>query len=139
MPLDPRALYLAADGLCICCARPMPEVGDITASKGARPTLEHVFPKHPAPSALPIIARFLRIFPFRFRPCALAHSKCNNRKGNRAPTGCEVIFLLAVNARTGMRISARSLRLVQKTRTEKLRRNRRNRRLRDEMQRALDG
>ena len=28
----------------------------------------------------------------------LAHRKCNGRKGNRAPTACEVIFLMGVNA-----------------------------------------
>jgi hypothetical protein len=30
---------------------------------------------------------------------AMAHWKCNHRKANRAPTGCEVIFLMVVNAR----------------------------------------
>lgn len=29
----------------------------------------------------------------------LAHNRCNNLKGDRWPTGCEVIFLAAVNAR----------------------------------------
>lgn len=31
----------------------------------------------------------------------LTHSKCNTRKGNQPPTGCECIWLLAVNARLG--------------------------------------
>lgn len=33
----------------------------------------------------------------------LAHRPCNGRKANRMPTGCELTFLLAVNARLGVR------------------------------------
>lgn len=32
----------------------------------------------------------------------LAHKSCNNRKADRWPTGCECIFLMAVNARLGV-------------------------------------
>lgn len=31
----------------------------------------------------------------------LSHAACNNRKGDREPTGCEKILLAAVNARLG--------------------------------------
>ena len=31
----------------------------------------------------------------------LAHSGCNSWKGDRPPTGCELVWLLAVNARIG--------------------------------------
>lgn len=31
-----------------------------------------------------------------------AHQPCNVRKGDRLPTGCELIWLLAVNARLGV-------------------------------------
>lgn len=31
----------------------------------------------------------------------LAHKSCNNRKGDRAPTGCEIVLLEAANARFG--------------------------------------
>lgn len=31
-----------------------------------------------------------------------AHGECNRRKGGRMPTGCELIWLLAVNARLGV-------------------------------------
>lgn len=31
-----------------------------------------------------------------------AHFDCNNRKADRLPTGCELVFLLAVNARLGV-------------------------------------
>ena len=30
------------------------------------------------------------------------HGPCNSRKSNRMPTGCELIWLLAVNARLGV-------------------------------------
>lgn len=32
----------------------------------------------------------------------LCHGECNGRKTNDAPTGCEMVFLLAVNARLGV-------------------------------------
>lgn len=32
----------------------------------------------------------------------LAHSPCNNAKANDIPTGCEMIWLFAVNARLGV-------------------------------------
>lgn len=96
----PVALWHAADGLCSCCAKPMPEIG-MESSKGARATIEHVFPRSPKGHAVRKIRLFYDLFPgeFRGRRTAMAHSKCNNRKGNRAPTGCEVVFLMAVNAR----------------------------------------
>lgn len=32
----------------------------------------------------------------------LAHGECNGAKSNDAPTGCEMVWLLAVNARLGV-------------------------------------
>ena len=32
-----------------------------------------------------------------------AHNRCNNRKSNDIPTGCEMVWLLAVNARLGVK------------------------------------
>ena len=32
----------------------------------------------------------------------VAHVRCNSRKGNRMPTGCEVIWLSFVNVRLGI-------------------------------------
>jgi len=32
---------------------------------------------------------------------AMAHRPCNLKKGNRLPTGCEIIWLCAINARGG--------------------------------------
>lgn len=31
------------------------------------------------------------------------HMRCNNRKANRKPTGCELIWLLAINNRLGVK------------------------------------
>jgi hypothetical protein len=96
----PVALWHASDSLCSCCAKPVPAIG-MEASKGARATVEHVFPRSPGGKAMAKIRVFYDLFPgmFKNRRTAIAHSKCNNRKGNRAPTGCEVVFLMAVNAR----------------------------------------
>jgi hypothetical protein len=30
-----------------------------------------------------------------------AHARCNNHKGSRRPTGCELVWLMVVNARLG--------------------------------------
>lgn len=35
----------------------------------------------------------------------VSHSECNNRKGDREPTGCEIILLHAVNARLGFELT----------------------------------
>lgn len=36
-----------------------------------------------------------------YRNLMLTHYPCNERKGSRMPTGCELIFLAVVNARLG--------------------------------------
>lgn len=33
---------------------------------------------------------------------AMVHGRCNTRKADRMPTGCELIWLMAVNARLGV-------------------------------------
>lgn len=37
----------------------------------------------------------------------VSHSECNHRKGDRDPTGCEVILLHAVNAKLGFELKPR--------------------------------
>lgn len=39
----------------------------------------------------------------------ISHAECNNRKGDREPTGCEIILLHAVNARLGVELTQRIL------------------------------
>lgn len=52
-------------------------------------TLDHVIPKS-------------RGGPDRLGNLFAAHYPCNQEKGNRMPTGCELIWLLAVNSRLGV-------------------------------------
>lgn len=40
--------------------------------------------------------------PLRFGNVVLAHQPCNQRKANRPPNGCELVFLLMVNNRLGV-------------------------------------
>lgn len=37
----------------------------------------------------------------------VSHAQCNNRKGDREPTGCEIIMLHAVNAQLGLELTPR--------------------------------
>jgi hypothetical protein len=54
-------------------------------------TIEHVYPRS-------------RYFLFNDGNQLISHAECNNRKGDRDPTGCEVILLYAVNAQLGLEI-----------------------------------
>ena len=40
--------------------------------------------------------------PDRLGNYVVMHEGCNNRKGNRQPTGCQLVFLLAVNNKLGV-------------------------------------
>ncbi len=99
-PAHPSALWLAGGKLCCCCAKPTPEPGTPGVLYNQRGTVEHVIPKSPKPADLARAAAMARIIGGQRRK-AIAHSKCNQRKGNRLPTGCELVFLMAVNARMG--------------------------------------
>lgn len=95
------ALWAAGGGLCCCCFADLaaPDTQGLPLARTA--TIEHVLPKSPRACDLPKIAAFRAIVGRAGRK-AMAHWKCNHRKGNRPPTGCEVIFLMAVNARLGL-------------------------------------
>lgn len=100
-----KRLYKAALGLCICCAKPMPQPKDRRVKgwcKGrpisAEPTIEHVFPRNPYAPDMRRMAALRRFLGDR-GTTAPAHEVCNRRKGNRPPTACEVIFLTAVQDR----------------------------------------
>jgi 5-methylcytosine-specific restriction endonuclease McrA len=73
-------LWDAQRGICGLCGKPM--------RGGQNDSLDHVIPHslgghNGAGNSL------------------LCHSECNGRKSNDVPTGCEMVFLLAVNARIG--------------------------------------
>lgn len=53
----------------------------------SRPSLDHVIPQDLGGT--------------NFRNIVAAHNRCNAEKSNDIPTGCEVIWLLVVNARIG--------------------------------------
>jgi hypothetical protein len=86
----------AQDGLCAICGKP------IEVAKNNGPSIDHVFPKSQANTAArcrpPGLGHWQRP-----RPNLLlaSHRKCNSRKCDRYPTGCEMIWLYWVNARLG--------------------------------------
>lgn len=120
----PYRLWIAAGGLCICCAKKMPHMGQGNPVTNA-PTVEHVFPRHPRACSLKKCRDLESLFDLPNKK-AMAHAICNRKKGNRAPKPCEVIFLMALNARIGhtaqndskpgaqMRTAARSARRKRK-------------------------
>lgn len=75
-----RALFAAQDGLCALCGRPM---------GAANRSVDHVIPK--ALGGRNCVGNLL-----------IAHSPCNGAKGDRPPTGCEMVWLLAVNNRLNL-------------------------------------
>jgi 5-methylcytosine-specific restriction endonuclease McrA len=81
-----RAAYRVQGGICAICGGRMPPLDDY---HGNPPSREHVIPKS-----------------WGGRDClgniVAAHHRCNMRKANRRPTGCELIWLQAVNARLGV-------------------------------------
>ena len=81
--------YRAQDGVCAICGRRMPPLGNYEPRALQRVTREHVIPQSwGGPNQLGNIVA--------------AHWLCNSRKSDRKPTGCELIWLLAVNARLGV-------------------------------------
>ncbi len=75
-----RALFREQEGLCAICGKPMDE---------ARRTVDHVVPK--AMNGRDCVGNLV-----------IAHYDCNIEKADRAPTGCELIWLLAVNNRLNL-------------------------------------
>lgn len=74
-----RVLGRAQGGLCALCADPLEPKPHLF-------TVDHVVPLG-------------RRGPDAFGNIVAAHKGCNNAKADRMPTGCELIWLLAVNAR----------------------------------------
>jgi 5-methylcytosine-specific restriction endonuclease McrA len=74
-------LFAAQRGLCAICAHPLDPVIH-------RATTDHVIPL--ALGGKDGLGNFVA-----------THNKCNNWKANDVPTGCEMVWLLLVNARVG--------------------------------------
>lgn len=81
-------LYLAQRGTCAICGLPMLDHVDHRKGDGGY-TIEHVRPLIERGSLL-------------LGNIVTAHYLCNFDKGQRLPTGCEMIWLAAVNARLGI-------------------------------------
>lgn len=87
----------AQGGLCGICGRPIRLNAPLGANKGA--SVDHVWPKDRIPKGSSgrtsgnVVA---------------THGICNRRKDNRLPKGCELIWLMAVNARLGLPLGARN-------------------------------
>lgn len=92
MSVEYLARLRASQGaLCPICGDGLPPMGNICAPR-LRNTFDHVWPRRPAKGARGgHIGNLL-----------CAHYGCNTTKGNRLPTGCEIIWLDAVNSRLGL-------------------------------------
>jgi 5-methylcytosine-specific restriction endonuclease McrA len=77
-----RILHIAQSGICGSCGAVLDEIP-------AKGSLDHVVPR--SLGGVDELGNLL-----------LMHKICNAKKTNDAPTGCEMIFLLAVNAKLGV-------------------------------------
>lgn len=75
-------LYAAQEGICALCGRPL-------EGPGPKHSLDHVIPH--ALGGKNALGNLV-----------LSDDLCNRRKANDQPTGCEMVMLLAVNARLGV-------------------------------------
>jgi 5-methylcytosine-specific restriction endonuclease McrA len=87
---DMAAAYVAQGGLCASCGHKMLKLGDHYGMRARRPSCEHVIPRSMGGSD-------------HLGNIVATHWICNSLKSDRKPTGCEPIFLLAVNARLGVK------------------------------------
>lgn len=88
--LGKRWLWQAQQRMCGLCGQPITEeqLGFWIGEEKA--TLDHVWPT----SLLPVDTS-------QKGNTMIAHDLCNNRKANRPPRACEVLFLFAVNRALG--------------------------------------
>ena len=77
------ALGEAQGWLCPICGQPM--------DPNLAPSVDHVHPRRGKQARTGL-----------YRNALGTHFWCNNAKGDREPTGCELIWLAAVNARLGV-------------------------------------
>lgn len=109
-PKDHEVVRLARlqDGICALCGKPLFRRTSKAGSN--RTSLDHVWPKNRdhthGRDAPPGCGKWEPKRPagarrrIRWNKLA-AHGKCNSAKGNRYPTGCELIWLAAIRARLG--------------------------------------
>jgi len=91
-------LWRVQGGLCSICGTPVEPIHRPGKRHGA--SRDHTFPRammHNGRDRPPGLGRHARWR--RGGWVTMAHTRCNNAKGSRWPTGCEMIWLLAVKAR----------------------------------------
>ena len=78
--------------------------GAIQRARGREPalftTLDHVWPRRGKSGSTGL-----------YRNALATHADCNSAKGDRPPTGCEIIWLTAVNARMALEAPKRAVRV----------------------------
>jgi 5-methylcytosine-specific restriction endonuclease McrA len=83
-----RAIVAAQEGICAGCCEPVS--AETPLNKPLSASLDHVIPRRHGGHNL--VGNLI-----------VMHERCNSEvKGGRMPTGCELIWLLAVNARLGV-------------------------------------
>jgi 5-methylcytosine-specific restriction endonuclease McrA len=88
-----RAAWRAQEGICAMCGHPM---GRETRKRIPRaemelqPTAQHVIPQGWPGCANKVGGNIVA-----------AHWRCNHDHGHKPPTGCHLVWLMAVNARLG--------------------------------------
>lgn len=132
-------LWKAGGCACGLCGNPVPEPVRYAGKnpKGQKPSVEHVFPRSPKAADLDRIRRLRQIVGKRAPRVVIAHSKCNNRKSNRAPTACEVLFLVSVNLRLAAFVNEEA-NLRTKARAARRRFSKERKRIAEAMQAEVD-
>ena len=82
-------LWRAQGGICAGCGKPLPPFGQAGVKRVDQLSIDHTVPR-----ALGGVDRLGNM--------TCMHKLCNEMKTDDMPTGCEAIWLLAVNARIGM-------------------------------------
>ncbi len=80
-------LHEAQGGICPGCGQPI--YMDVYKNRPFGCTIDHCIPL--SRNGADLVGNLLAM-----------HKRCNEHKGNRMPTGCEIIFLIAVNSRLGV-------------------------------------
>lgn len=84
-----RTLHRVQEGICAGCGKPLPTPGQGGVKREDQLSLDHTVPR-------------ARGGVDRMGNMTCMHKLCNEMKMDDMPTGCECIWLLAVNSRTGI-------------------------------------
>lgn len=96
-------LFVAGGGVCCICGEDINP--NLAAPHGHALTADHVIARRPRDMSKARLAHLRRLLAFPSVSGSVqsykapAHKRCNGAKGNRPPTGCEILMLMAVNAR----------------------------------------